>query len=731
MSKFDYEAELAAERAHGAFLYEKLDAVRRASSDDLNRTLRENHAATGQDRWQREVAVGTLSDAVSRYHAAENGLCFGRLDGADGTIYVGRIGLFDETRDYEPYLLDWRAPAARPFYTATVACTEGVRRRRHLRTRGREILGFHDDVFDLGADGADPDAALLAALDAPREQTMRDIVSTIQAEQDEIIRLPHAGILVIEGGPGTGKTAVALHRVAYLLYARREQLSRQGVLVIGPNPAFLDFIGNVLPSLGETDVVFATPGELFPGVRTDREDAPEVKRVKGSRAMLEVLTAAVADRQELPDFPIPVALSDVTVEVDEEVVAVARRHARATGLPHNEARAVFHERLLDGLTERAVRSIGEGWLTRRDRALRAELARDARAELAEHAEVRAVLDRLWPDLTPQRLLSDLFTSETRLAAATAALPEADRELLLREDGAAWTISDVPLLDEAAELLGVDRRAERAAAARERAARLEYAREVLSIIDNPDEEYGDDELRVTDAIDAEALAERQTERDHRTLAERAAADRDWTYGHVVVDEAQELSELDWRVIMRRCPSRSMTIVGDRAQRRSPAGAHTWGQMFDRYTPNRWAYRTLSINYRTPGEIMAVAGRVLERLDPTAPMPKLVRHNGFEPTWTEVSAAGLAAAVAELVRDAAPATGSLAVIAPAGCALDPDGPVITPAAAKGLEFDVVVLVEPSAILDGSDYGAADLYVALTRATQRLHIVHAQPLPTGLRP
>ncbi len=730
MSKFDYETELSAERAHVAFLYGQLDAARRASSGELDRALRENVARTQTERWEREVAVGTLNDRMSRYHAAENGLCFGRLDGGDGTTYIGRIGLFDETRGFEPHLLDWRAPAARPFYTATIACPEGVRRRRHLRTRGREITGFHDDVLDRGADGADPDAALLAALDAPREQVMRDIVATIQSEQDEIIRMPHTGVVVIEGGPGTGKTAVALHRVAYLLYSRREQLSRQGVLVVGPNPAFLDFIGNVLPSLGETDVVFATPGDLTPGVRTDREEAPDIKRVKGSRVMIEVLAAAVADRQELPDYSFPIALSDVTIEVDDAVVEAARTHARATGLPHNEARPIFRERLLDGLTERAVTAIGEGWLTRGDRALRAELARDARSELIEHAEVRATVDRLWPELTGERLLAELFTSPDRIDVAAAGLPDAERALLLREDGAAWTISDVPLLDEATELLGVDRHDELAAAERARRARIRYARDVLSVIDNPDEEYGDDELRVIDAIDAETLAERQIERDHRTLAERAAADREWTYGHVVVDEAQELSEMDWRVLMRRCPSKSMTIVGDRAQRRSPAGARTWEQMLDRYTPNRWSYRTLSINYRTPGEIMALAARVLTHMDPTAPLPKSVRHTGFHPTTVETTAEGLPATVAGLVRDAAPETGSLAVIAPHGHGLDlPGVTVLTPAESKGLEFDVVILVEPGTVLDGSDYGAADLYVALTRATQRLHIVHSAPLPAAL--
>ncbi|GAA5100161.1 ATP-binding domain-containing protein [Nocardia iowensis] len=719
MSNFDYAAELSIEREYVAFLYGELDAVRQQAVGRLSAELRDTAAASPEERWRREVAVGALRGQVSRYRAAENGLCFGRLDHGAATTYIGRIGLFDEAHDYEPYLLDWRAPAARPFYTATAARAEGVARRRHLRARGREIIGFHDDVLDLAAAGADTDAALLAALAAPRARTMRDIVATIQAEQDEIIRLPHAGIVVIEGGPGTGKTAVALHRVAYLLYSRREQLSRHGVLMIGPNPVFLDFIGAVLPSLGETDVVFATPGELMPGVRTALEDAPEVKRVKGSRAMVDVLTAAIADRQELPGDPIEVELSDVTIDIDAEVVRDARKAARASGLRHNDARRVFCSGLLDGLAERAVDKIGAGWLSARDTGIRAELAADARAELAEHGVVRAAMGRLWPPLTPQRLLADLFGSRARLAAVP--LTDADRALLWRKGAAAWTISDAPLLDEAAELLGVVHTGARADDRRER---IDYARGVLDILDTDDDP---DVLRAVDVIDATGLAERHAERDHRTLAERAAADREWTYGHVVVDEAQELSEMDWRVIMRRCPGKSMTIVGDRAQRRSPAGARTWADVLDCYVPNRWAYRTLTINYRTPGEIMDLAARVLAEVDPAAMPPKSVRRTGIQPIAVHVAEA-LPVAVDELVRTATLATGSLAVIAPDDIELNPELTVLNPAAAKGLEFDVVILVEPQVILE-SPCGAADLYVALTRATQRLYLLHSEPLPTPL--
>ena len=279
---------------------------------------------------------------MKRLDVADNGLCFGRLDTLSGDhSYIGRIGLFDEENEYEPLLLDWRAPARARSTSPPRATPENMRRRRQFHTRGRQVVDFTDEV--LGRPGGDErgDAALLAAVNAPRGDGMRDIVATIQAEQDEIIRLDHPGVLVIEGGPGTGKTVVALHRVAYLLYTQRERMERHGVLVVGPNPAFLNHIGRVLPSLGETDVVFMTTGDLVPGLHVTAEDTPEAARIKGSLKILDVLAAAVADRQRLPEQPLPIELADVTVRIDAETAEWAREEARASGLPHNEARAVF------------------------------------------------------------------------------------------------------------------------------------------------------------------------------------------------------------------------------------------------------------------------------------------------------------------------------------------------------------------------------------------------------
>ncbi|MEV8441368.1 UvrD-helicase domain-containing protein [Actinosynnema sp. NPDC051121] len=657
--------ELSAEQERIAFLHDRLERERVAAQAGLDAALRDGD----EQRWHREVAVRTLSEQVSRLNVADENLCFGRIDTADGRVYVGRIGLFDTEDDYEPLLTDWRAPAARPFYTATAANPEGVTLRRHFRTRRARLIAFHDDELQLTS------KALLDALDAPRSDTMRDIVATIQAEQDEIIRLPHRGVLVIEGGPGTGKTAVALHRVAYLLYTQRERLSRQGVLVVGPNLGFMRYIDEVLPSLGETDVVFATPGELFPGVRTEREDTPELQALKGGLSAVDLVVEAVADRQELPVEPIPVELEDVTVPLTAEIADRARRRARDAGLKHNEARPAFHRALVDALVAPALDLIGEDW---------PELAADVRRELTGHPDVRRAVDLLWPVLTPEVLLADYY------AGRCVALGHPE---LRRDDPRAWTVSDVPLLDEAAELLGSDGEAERRAAEERRQA-VEYARGVLHVIDSDAAMYEED-LRAVDLVHAEWLADRHTPVDHRDLAERAVVDREWTYGHIVVDEAQELSGMDWRLLSRRGPNRSMTIVGDLAQRQSEAGARDWGTVLAPLAGDRWQYRGLTVNYRTPAEIMAYAARALAEVDPTAVPPTSVRHG--EPPL-EVTGAD-----PESFR---PATGTFAVISPTG--------PLTPRAAKGLEFDTVVVVDPERMTP------AERYVALTRATRRLVVV-----------
>lgn len=590
MTTREYEDELRSEQQYVSELYIRLDAERKRVKGSHTAALRGPiDAQDGGTLVQRDSEVRALVREIKRLDVADNGLCFGRLDSLTGQrTYIGRIGILDKANEYEPLLMDWRAPAARPFYVATGANPENMRRRRQFHTRGRQVVDFTDELLgrpDAAERGGSGDAALLAAVNAPRGGGMRDIVATIQAEQDEIIRLDHPGVLVIEGGPGTGKTVVALHRVAYLLYTQRKRIENHGVLVVGPNSAFLKHIGRVLPSLGETDVVFVTTGDLAPGRHVAAEDTPEAARLKGSLTILDVLAAAVADRQRLPEHPISIKMADVTVRIDVETAEWAIQEARASGRPHNEARAVFTEIVTYVLTERAIARVGRGWLTREDRKAWEQLRTNLLSELADNATFTAAVDELWPVLTPESLLATLYSSPERLRAAGA------DPALFRSDGDAWTVSDVPLLDELADLLGPDKPADDAAE-RERKAEEQYAAGVLdSMLRREDLMDDEDHLLATDMLYAEDLADRFVQRDTRELAERAAADRDWTYRHIVVDEAQELSEMDWRVLMRRCPSRSFTVVGDLAQRRSVAGATTWDSMLEPYVPGRWVYRSL--------------------------------------------------------------------------------------------------------------------------------------------
>ncbi len=715
----EYENELAAEREYVAGLYARLDAERERARRRYDHALRD-HEGRAVDR---EGDVMTSAREVRRLGVAEAGLAFGRLDGeADGTVgtrYVGRLGLTDPDDDERELLLDWRAPTSRPFYTATGAHPEGVHRRRQFLSEGRALASFTDEM--LGRPGADArgDAALLAAVNAPRGEGMRDIVATIQADQDRIIRSDDPGVTVIEGGPGTGKTVVALHRVAYLLYTQRARFERHGVLVVGPNSTFLNHIGRVLPSLGESDVVFATPGTLYPGVTARAEDEPSVARVKGSAAMPGVLAAAVADAATLPATPVTIGLGAGDVRISADVVGWARDEARMSGRPHNEARAVFLDVLTWAITERALGRIGKQWLRREDTRAWEEMRATMLADLAVDGTFRRTVDALWPRLTPETLLADLLTSPERLAAVGA------DPSLLRRDGAAWTVSDVPLLDELAELLGpIDEAPDEAAAETERE-RREFAEGVLdSLVSRADSMDDDDHLFATDLLYADDLADRFEERDTRELSERAAADRTWVYRHVVVDEAQELSAMDWRVLMRRCPSRSFTVVGDLTQRSAPAGARSWAEVLDPHVAGRWAYTALTVNYRTPSEIIAVAADLLAVFAPDAEAPESVRSNGVRPWARRVTDAELPGTIEDFVRAESAREGTSAVIGPDGTP-----GALTPAQAKGLEFDAVLVVDPEVILADGERGAAELYVALTRATQRLGVLHRAPLPACL--
>jgi DNA helicase IV len=771
-------AELNREQDYISVLYGRLDELRERASGRMARVLRQT-GGTHQARVERETFSAMYRQQLAQLDAAENGLCFGRLEFSDGELrYIGRLGIHSDTDDYAQLLMDWRADAARPFYLATAASPGDVRVRRHLKTKGRQVISLDDEVLDLAAadpsrhEGLTGESALLAALNTSRTGSMTDIVETIQAEQDVIIRAPMAGALVVQGGPGTGKTAVALHRAAYLLYTYRRQLEKRGVLVVGPNATFLRYIGQVLPSLGETSVLLSTIGDLFPGVSATAAEPAEAAAIKGRIGMAKVIAAAIRDRQEVPDEPLEIRVDAARIRLvamsgGEETprdfaansgrlvltprtVAQARERARRSRRPHNKARSVFAREIVNALTRQLAKRIGTDVRTGAvllDEDEMADLSRELRTDPA----VRAAINTLWPILTPQQLVGDLLSDPARLAASAPRMSGADRAALKREPDAPWTPADIPLLDEAAELLGEDDRAIRAAQARRRRQEEAYAQGVLEIIGR-DEEDDLEILMGADLVDASRLAARYEDEESLTAAERAAADRTWAFGHVIVDEAQELSELAWRMLMRRCPARSLTIVGDVAQTGDLAGISSWREALDPYLADRWRLAPLTVNYRTPAEVMAVAADVLAAIDPALQPPRSVRESGNQPWHLQAGRGELASAVAEAaVRLAEQAgDGKLAVIVPAELAdeigeaitavlpdtalgADPDltSPVVvlTVKQAKGLEFDCVLIADPARMLAESPRGLNDLYVALTRATQRVGVVHPGSLPDVL--
>ncbi|MCL1870196.1 MAG: AAA family ATPase [Promicromonosporaceae bacterium] len=750
--------ELAHEQVVVDELYARLDTLRERARARLRDVRKQGPSGSPQNRSERDAFATLYEDRTAQLDAVEDRLAFGRLDLAEGSDdgavrYVGRIGLTDE--DQRSLLTDWRAPAAEAFYRATSLQPHGVRRRRHLVTTGRTVTGVEDELLDL--DGADDgvdvsslsgEGALLAALASRRTGRMGDIVATIQAEQDRIIRSELGGALVVQGGPGTGKTAVALHRAAYLLYAHRRILERSGVLLVGPSRSFLRYIDQVLPSLGETGVVSTTLGELLPRVVANAPEDGTVAEIKGRLVWAEVIRRAVRARERVPERDVRVRLDGHTLVIRRRDIRDAIARARRSHKPHNEARNGFVRDMLARLAEQYKIADG-GDLTPEDRAIVLEDLRSLR-------EVRVALNLAWFPISPKKLVDDLLSRPHRLAEAAPELTDDERAAVLRAPWAPWTESDVPLLDEAAELLGEDdavARAEADARAAERAEALAHARSVLA---------SGAAAGSMIQVDAETLAERFASTGPRlTTAERAASDRAWTFGHVVVDEAQELSPMAWRTLVRRVPTRSMTIVGDVAQTSSQAGARSWSAALTPVLRDTWRLEELTVSYRTPAEVADTAQRVGKAAGlPASPLTAAREVPGAivdVPVVAQDVASTTAARTAELAGELVgpDGAGRVAVIAaaPAVQALrsavavalpgalgeaesarllaqrpeDQQVTVLSPVEVKGLEYDAVVLVEPADIAAGPG-GWSDLYVAMTRPTQRLVVVHAGELPDG---
>jgi len=719
---------LAREQQAIDVLYARVDALRDEANYRLTEIRRTGPSGSPQNRSERDAFATLYEDRIAQLDAVEDRLCFGRLDLRDGDhLYVGRIGLSDA--EHGPLLTDWRAPAARAFYSATAANPGNVVNRRHLTTGHRIVTAIEDDVLDVDAlreSGADAslagEGALLAALGERRTGRMGDIVATIQAEQDDVIRAPMHGALVVQGGPGTGKTAVALHRAAYLLYHHRQQLESRGVLLIGPSRSFLNYIDHVLPSLGETGAVSTTLSGLVRGIDTSTIESDAVASLKGRTEMAAVIRNAVRERQRLPRDNQEFRIDGRTVVIRRADVKDAQARARRDGKPHNLARKSFAKdmlgRLAAQLMEQLDHSLGDDDL--------AEFERDVR----DDKNIRVAINLCWLPVSPAQLLRDLFAKRHLLDHAAPMLTNDERAVLHRAHDAPFTDSDVPLLDEAAELLGPmpgsNKRSRDTAPSAEE---IQYAKDVL-------DSFGAESMI---KVDAEVLAARmQTGPGRMSVAERASNDRTWAYGHVVVDEAQEVSPMGWRMLLRRCPTHSFTVVGDVAQATASAGTRWWPETMDPLFKGSWNLRELTISYRIPAAVAEVAQSFAAAVGlPVSPLTA-ARDLDNAVAFTEVPEPYVAAArvAAENARKLADTGGGLvAVIAPEDGLGDVRGylaaagvgdvEVMSARGAKGLEFDVVVVVEPAQIA----IRPGDLYVALTRSTQRLEVIHTGALPPGL--
>jgi DNA helicase IV len=647
--------ELAEEQAYVDHAYACLDRMR-ATLERTGDSMATEFAAVAMEAWAKR-RVRTFQDA-------ERGLCFGRLslDAGPRPLYVGRRWVHDDEQDV--LVVNWQAPAARPFYTATPQDPQRVTQRRRYRTDGRRIVDISDESLDgTAVDGAAVSDFLLEELERRREGRMRDIVATIQSDQYRLITAEPEGALVVQGGPGTGKTAVGLHRASWLLYTHRKELRR--VLVVGPNPTFMDYVSHVLPALGEDAVEQRAVSELLDGVEVGREDAPDVARLKADVRLAEVVQRAV----ELAVRPKP---KELVLFVDGHFVSVRERQVRelldealGSGASLSLARerfrmAVlrrFYERYGELLDDLAFRSFDE-----------IERALQGKGFLARYLDGVLLLPK------PDKLVARLLTSPAALdAAADGILDGPEQKLLLRDrPGRAadlrWSVHDLPLLDVARTLVEGEPRA---------------------------------------------------------------------FGHVIVDEAQDLSPMQLLAVSRRALDGSLTILGDVAQATGPVVYHRW-QELEPYLPQEIAVTIEELRhaYRVPGEIMEFALPLLDAIAPEVERPLSYRQGGAPPRLVPAAEGELLAAA---LREAAELDGLLAVIAPRSFALvaasgetfdESALPVLTPREAKGLEFDHVVVVEPASIVEeGGDAGLRELYVALTRPTKTLTIVHSRPLPTAL--
>ena len=691
---------IAGDEQHFAAIAESLEQSIADLSDRLD-AERKAPGGMGQEAMDRDMEIHRLTARLRALRRFGLDLCLGHIVSADNPepVYVGRLGLTDSAG--RRLLLDWRSPAAEPFFGATHASPMGLASRRRYRwTRGR-ISDYWDEVFTSdGFDGhaaLDDQSAFIASLGSSRSPRMRDVLGTIAADQDAIIRAGSRGALVVDGGPGTGKTVVALHRSAYLLYSDpRLGHRRGGVLFVGPHQPYLAYVADVLPSLGEEGVQTATLRDLVAeGAAAAIETDPDVAVLKSSANLVKAIETAVRFYEMPPAKGMTVTThwSDIWLSADDWAEAF---EAPEPGTPHNEARDQIWEELLTILTDKHEGDAPADLL---------------RKSLLQNRELHTALNRAWPLLWAADLVADLWSVPAYLRMCAPWLSPDDAAKLQRQDAQAWTVSDLPLLDAARQRLGDPEasRRKRRHDAEVAAEREQMARVVDDLIEAADDEYGVGLVRMLRGEDFQ-----------NALVDEAAlpgTDPDLLVGpfaHIVVDEAQELTDAEWQMLLARCPSRSFTIVGDRAQARH-GFTESWQKRLERIGLHQINLASLSINYRTPEEVMAEAEPVIRAVLPDANVPTSVRTSNVPvvhgpasdlrpvlDTWFTAHADGIAAVIGDPTFPPASRVRSL-----------------TPELSKGLEFDLVLLIDPEAFGQGIE-GAVDRYVAMTRATQQLVIL-----------
>ncbi|NUT41833.1 MAG: AAA family ATPase [Thermoactinospora sp.] len=691
-------ALIARDERHFAAIAETLEQSIAELSERLD-TARKAPGGKGRQVLDRDLEIHRLAARLRTLRRFGLDLCLGHMVGADDPdpVYVGRLGLTDSTG--RRLLLDWRSPAAEPFFGATHANPMGLASRRRYRwTRGR-ISDYWDEVFTsdglVGHAALDDQSAFIASLGSTRSPRMRDVLSTIQADQDAIIRAGSRGALVVDGGPGTGKTVVALHRSAYLLYSDpRLGHHRGGVLFVGPHQPYLAYVADVLPSLGEEGVQTCTLRDLVAeGAAATAEADPEVARLKASADLVKAIEPAVRFYENPPKkgMKLTTPWSDVWLGPEDWAEAF---EAAEPGTPHNDARDQIWQELLTIIADK------------HDEDVPADLLRRA---LLRNRELLTAFNRAWPLIEAADLVGDLWTVPAYLRMCAPWLSVEEIRRLQRKDAQDWTVSDLPLLDAARQRLGDPEasRRKRREAATVAAERERMARVVDDLLAADDDGEG-----VVTMLHGQDLRDALVDESALPTVEpdRLAG----PFAHVVVDEAQELTDAEWQMLLLRCPSRSFTIVGDRAQARH-GFTESWQDRLERVGLDRITLASLSVNYRTPEEIMAEAEPVIRAALPDANVPTSIRSSGVPVVHGSAAELGpiLDAWLAEH------AEGTACVIGDPAFEARPRVRSLTPELSKGLEFDLVVLVDPDTFGEGIE-GAVDRYVAMTRATRQLVVL-----------